>query len=102
MLARKAAWGPKLVKNDAPRKVRVNIAGNPNMDGGEQEYVQGKMVDMLVQGNDVYLVSTWVPKPPTAARPTAADQVFCMGASWSFQGYVLIRNDRSRLAPSTY
>jgi len=56
LLARKAAWGPKLVKNDAPRKVRVNIAGNPYIDGEEQEYVQGRMIDMLVQGNDVYLI----------------------------------------------
>lgn len=68
MLARKAAWGPKLVKSDAPRKVRVNIAGNASTDGEEQEYVQGKgrMVEMLVQGDDVYLVSTSPPKPPTA------------------------------------
>ncbi len=64
LLARKAAWGPKLVKNDAPRKVRVNIAGNPYIDGEEQEYVQGRMIDMLVQGNEVYLVSTCLPKPP--------------------------------------
>lgn len=77
LLARKAAWGPKLVKNDAPRKVRVNIAGNPYIDGEEQEYVQGRMIDMLVQGNEVYLVSTSLPKPPCpcAAHPTATDQV---------------------------
>lgn len=75
LLARKAAWGPKLVKNDAPRKVRVNIAGNPYIDGEEQEYVQGRMIDMLVQGDEVYLVSTLLPKPPTAAHPTAADRL---------------------------
>ena len=75
LLARKAAWGPKLVKNDAPRKVRVNIAGNPYIDGGEQEYVQGKMIDMLVHGDEVYLVSTSPPKPPSAAHPTATGQV---------------------------
>lgn len=75
LLARKAAWGPKLVKNDAPRKVRVNIAGNPYIDGEEQEYVQGRMIDMLVQGDEVYLVSTSLPKPPCAAHPTATDQV---------------------------
>jgi len=56
LLARKAAWGPKLVKNDAPRKVRVNIAGNPYIDGEEQEYVQGRTIEMLVQGNEVYLI----------------------------------------------
>jgi len=75
LLARKAAWGPKLVKNDAPRKVRVNIAGNPYIDGEEQEYVQGRMIDMLVQGDEVYLVSTSLPKPPIAAHPSATDQV---------------------------
>lgn len=71
LLARKAAWGPKLVKNDAPRKVRVNIAGNPYLEGEEQEHVQGRMIDMLVQGNEVYLVSSSLPKPPAAAHPTA-------------------------------
>jgi hypothetical protein len=58
LLARKAAWGPKLVKNEAPRKVRVNIAGNPYTDGEEQEHVQGRMIEMLVQGDEIYLVST--------------------------------------------
>jgi DnaJ family protein C protein 1 len=75
LLARKAAWGPKLVKNDAPRKVRVNIAGNPYIDGEEQEYVQGRMIDMLVHGDKVYLVSTSLPKPPSGAHPTATGQV---------------------------
>lgn len=68
LLARKAAWGPKLVKNNGSRKVRVNIAGNPYIDGEEQEYVQGRMIDMLVQGNEVYLVCTLPPKPPSAAH----------------------------------
>jgi len=67
LLARKAAWGPKLAKNDAARKVRVNIAGNPYIDGEEQEYVQGRMIDMLVQGNEVYLVSTSMPKTSDCA-----------------------------------
>jgi len=56
LLARKAAWGPKLVRNEGTRKVRVNIAGNASIEGEEQEHVQGRMVDMLVQGNKVYLV----------------------------------------------
>jgi len=56
LLARKAAWGPKLVKNEAPRKVRVNIAGNPYTDGEEQEHVQGRMIEMLVQGDEIYLL----------------------------------------------
>lgn len=77
------------MKNEAPRKVRVNIAGNPYIDGEEQEYVQGRMIDMLVQGNDVYLVSTPLPKPPTAARPTAAGQVLCM------RGIVIISGVRT-------
>lgn len=56
-LARKAAWGPKLIKTDGARKVRVNIAGNPNVEGEEQQAVPGRMVEMLVQGDEVYLVS---------------------------------------------
>jgi hypothetical protein len=81
LLARKAAWGPKLVKNDAPRKVRVNIAGNPYIDGEEQEYVQGRTIEMLVQGNEVYLVSASIAGLPTARtrRPRVGRSVCMLG-----------------------
>lgn len=78
------------MKNDAPRKVRVNIAGNPYIDGEEQEYVQGRMIDMLVQGDEVYLVSSLLPKPPTAAHPTAADRVIVCDWVFSMRDIVII------------
>jgi len=56
LLARKAAWGPQLKRNEAPRKVKVNIRGNPDVEGEEQEHVPGRMVEMLVQGDEVYLL----------------------------------------------
>jgi hypothetical protein len=66
LLARQAAWGPKLTgRTEAPRKVKVNIGGNPYIEGEEQEHTPGRMVEMLVHGDDVYLVShTTVPAPP--------------------------------------
>jgi hypothetical protein len=58
LLARQAAWGPKLTgRTEAPRKVKVNIGGNPYIDGEEQEFTPGRVVEMLVQGDEVYLVS---------------------------------------------
>jgi len=57
LLARQAAWGSKLTgRTQAPRKVKVNIRGNPDVEGEEQEYIPGKIVEMLVQGDEVYLV----------------------------------------------
>ncbi|KAG8824227.1 hypothetical protein FRC17_009149 [Serendipita sp. 399] len=63
-LARKAAWGAKYEQNpefqppgeNVSRKVRVNIRGNTEVEGEEQTYLPGKMVDMLVQGDRVYLL----------------------------------------------
>ena len=58
LLARQAAWGSKLTgRTEAPRKVKVNIKGNPDVEGEEQEFIPGRIVEMLVQGDEVYLVS---------------------------------------------
>ncbi|KAG8798596.1 hypothetical protein FRB91_011980 [Serendipita sp. 411] len=85
-LARKAAWGTKYdPKNpefqppaeNVARKVRVNIRGNGDfVEGEEQEYLPGRMVDMLVQGDRVYLLDGGerhvldesVPLKPTFSR----------------------------------
>jgi hypothetical protein len=57
LLARKAAWGPKLQPSDVARKVKVKIDGNPDVEGEEQQHIPGRMVEMLVQGDEVFLVS---------------------------------------------
>lgn len=58
LLARQAAWGSKLTgRTEAPRKVKVNLRGNPDVEGEEQEFVPGRTVEMLVHGDEVYLVS---------------------------------------------
>ncbi|KIM25245.1 hypothetical protein M408DRAFT_331342 [Serendipita vermifera MAFF 305830] len=57
LLARQAAWGSKLTgRTEAARKVKVNIRGNPDVEGEEQEYIPGRTVEMLVQGDEVYLL----------------------------------------------
>jgi DnaJ homolog subfamily C member 1 len=64
-LARQAAWGtnqetwPAKMESSVgkPRKVKVNIKGNPDIEGEEQEYLPGRMIEMLVEGEEVYLVS---------------------------------------------
>jgi len=52
--ARLAAWGPKMMPLGERRKVKVNLGGGPRMDEGGN-IVPGRMVDMVVDGNGVYL-----------------------------------------------
>jgi len=52
--ARLAAWGPKMDPLQGKRKVRLNIGGGPRMDEGGN-IVPGKMIDVVVDGNDVYI-----------------------------------------------
>ncbi len=58
-LARKAAWGPKLQRSETARKVKVNIRGNPDVEGEEQVSMPGRTVEMLVEGDEVYIVSVF-------------------------------------------
>ena len=74
--ARLAAWGPKMVPLGERRKVcrfqdrvvlvgtplqvKVNLGGGPRIDEGGN-IVPGRMVDMVVDGNGVYLVSRPMP-----------------------------------------
>ncbi|KAG9317404.1 DnaJ-domain-containing protein [Chiua virens] len=52
--AKLAAWGPKLVPSEGRRKVKVNLGGGPRADE-EGNIVPGKMIDMVVDGNEVYI-----------------------------------------------
>ncbi|KAI9574733.1 DnaJ-domain-containing protein [Boletus coccyginus] len=52
--ARLVAWGPKMVPLEGRRKVKVNLGGGPRIDQ-EGNIVPGKMIDMVVDGNGVYL-----------------------------------------------
>ncbi|KAF8138411.1 DnaJ-domain-containing protein [Boletus edulis] len=52
--AKLAAWGPKMVPLDGRRKVKMSLGGGPRMDE-EGNVVPGKMVDMVVDGNGVYI-----------------------------------------------
>ncbi|KAI0719576.1 DnaJ-domain-containing protein [Cerioporus squamosus] len=53
--ARQAAWGAKLTPGQGQRKVKVNLGGSPRLDE-DGNVIPGRMVDMVVEGNDVYIL----------------------------------------------
>ncbi|KAK7060570.1 hypothetical protein VNI00_001336 [Paramarasmius palmivorus] len=53
--ARLAAWGTKMVPIEGQRKVKVNLGGPPRMDE-DGNVVGGRMLDMVVSGNAVYIL----------------------------------------------
>ncbi|KAI0921080.1 hypothetical protein AcW1_004826 [Taiwanofungus camphoratus] len=54
--AKSAAWGSKMIPaTEGQRKVRVNLGGGPRLDD-DGNIVGGKMVDMVVEGNEVYIL----------------------------------------------
>lgn len=53
----------------------MNIGGNPYVEGEEQEYTPGRMVEMLVHGDEVYIVSnTTYPTP----HPIRRFEIMCL------------------------
>ncbi|OCH94127.1 DnaJ-domain-containing protein [Obba rivulosa] len=74
--ARSAAWGTRLVPVEGQRKVKVNLGGGPRLDG-DGNLVAGRMVEMVVDGDGVYipdadgnldLVDKSAAVPPSLAR----------------------------------
>ncbi|KAI0686431.1 DnaJ-domain-containing protein [Cytidiella melzeri] len=55
--ARSAAWGNKLTPGEGQRKVKVNLGGGSRYDA-EGNPLQGRWVDMVVDGNDVFFVDS--------------------------------------------
>ncbi|OBZ70395.1 putative J domain-containing protein C2E1P5.03 [Grifola frondosa] len=55
--ARSAAWGSKMIPLDGQRKVKVNLGGGSRLDE-DGNVVGGKMVDMIVEGNSVYILES--------------------------------------------
>jgi len=53
--AKRAAWGNSPVPGVGQKKVRVNLGGSARMDE-EGNVIPGKMIDMLVDGDDVFIV----------------------------------------------
>ncbi|PCH41045.1 DnaJ-domain-containing protein [Wolfiporia cocos MD-104 SS10] len=56
-LARSAAWGSKLTPLEGQKKVKVNLGGGLRVDE-DGNVVSGKMVDMAVEGPNVYIVDS--------------------------------------------
>ncbi|KAH7105544.1 DnaJ-domain-containing protein [Auriculariales sp. MPI-PUGE-AT-0066] len=55
--ARRAAWGPKLVRVEGRRKVKVNIGGeSAQVDEDGHEYGMGRFLDLVVDGDSVWLL----------------------------------------------
>uniref|UniRef100_A0A0W0FK88 J domain-containing protein n=1 Tax=Moniliophthora roreri TaxID=221103 RepID=A0A0W0FK88_MONRR len=53
--ARLAAWGAKMAPIEGQRKVKVNLGGPPRIDE-DGNYVTGRMIDMVVSGDAVYIL----------------------------------------------
>jgi DnaJ family protein C protein 1 len=54
--AKAAAWGNRTIPLEGRRKVRVNLGG-PRYVDEDGNMVSGKMLDMVVEGTNVYIVS---------------------------------------------
>ncbi|KAI1795210.1 DnaJ-domain-containing protein [Ganoderma leucocontextum] len=71
--ARIAAWGSKLNPVEGQRKVKVNLGGQPRLDE-DGNAIPGRTVDMVVEGNQVYILepdgSLLPVNSDTAARPS--------------------------------
>ncbi|KAH7914200.1 DnaJ domain-containing protein [Hygrophoropsis aurantiaca] len=52
--ARLAAWGQKMEPLQGKRKVKVNLGGGARVDD-EGNYVNGRTIDMVVDGDQVYI-----------------------------------------------
>ncbi|KAF8845860.1 DnaJ-domain-containing protein [Paxillus ammoniavirescens] len=75
--ARLAAWGQKLIPLEGRRKVKVNLGGGARVDGNG-DVVPGKMIDMVVDGDHVYI---WEPSglhllDETSATPPAISRTW--------------------------
>ncbi|KAI0677599.1 DnaJ-domain-containing protein [Trametes maxima] len=53
--ARAAAWGAKLTPLEGQRKVKISLGGGPRLDE-DGNVVGGRMVDMVVEGEKVYIL----------------------------------------------
>jgi len=53
--AKKAAWGNRLVPPEGRKQVKVNLGGGTRFDE-EGNAIPGKMIDMVVEGEDTYIV----------------------------------------------
>ncbi|KDQ64560.1 hypothetical protein JAAARDRAFT_28204 [Jaapia argillacea MUCL 33604] len=69
--AKTAAWGAKMIPLEGQRKVRVNLGGPTRVDD-EGNVIGGKTVDMVVEGNDVFILESdgsLTPLDTSAATP---------------------------------
>ncbi|KAI0771604.1 DnaJ domain-containing protein [Trametes elegans] len=53
--ARAAAWGAKLTPLEGQRKVKISLGGGPRIDE-DGNVAPGRMVDMVVEGDHVYIL----------------------------------------------
>ncbi|KAL5530671.1 hypothetical protein ACEPAF_6929 [Sanghuangporus sanghuang] len=84
--ARLAAWGPKMVPLEGRRKVKVNLGGRPYIDE-EGNVVHGKQIDMVVEGNDVFILEpdgSLLPLDDGAASPPSLKRTWFISLMRSF------------------
>ncbi|KIJ56869.1 hypothetical protein M422DRAFT_23004 [Sphaerobolus stellatus SS14] len=93
--ARKAAWGPKMARIEGKRKVRVNIASSGKYtDDGEEVNAPGKTLEMVVDGDDVFILSdgNLLPLDESTAMPPAISRTWFVASLKDL--YRKVRGDR--------
>ncbi|TCD69660.1 hypothetical protein EIP91_006677 [Steccherinum ochraceum] len=55
--AKSAAWGAKMIPGEGQRKVKVNLGGQTRYDA-DGNVIGSRSVDMVVEGNDVFMVDS--------------------------------------------
>jgi len=75
--ARTAAWGPKMTPLNVPRKVKVPLGGGTY--DGDGEYMPGKTLEMVVDGDQVFLIEpdgSLAPLDSSTATPPAMSRTW--------------------------
>ncbi|KAF8517791.1 hypothetical protein JB92DRAFT_3082520 [Gautieria morchelliformis] len=90
--ARLAAWGPKLNRVEGRRKVKVNVGGGSHVaDDGEEYTSGGKWIEMVVEGDHVYILEPHgelLPLDNSAASPPAIGRTWFLALAKSLYSYI--------------
>ncbi|KAI9001034.1 DnaJ-domain-containing protein [Trametes punicea] len=95
--ARAAAWGAKMTPLEGQRKVKVNLGGGPRLDE-DGNLVAGRMVDMVVDGENVYMLEadgSLLPVDSETAVPPSIKKTWFVSLVTSLAGKV-VRRDKAR------
>ncbi|KAH8105868.1 DnaJ-domain-containing protein [Cristinia sonorae] len=93
--ARSAAWGAKLIPTDGQRKVKVNLGGPSRLDE-DGNTLAGRTVDLVVEGNAVFMVDSdgeLVPLDSTTAAAPSLKRTWFLAIIGSVYHKLVKRGD---------